>query len=129
MHMPIHCVCMCVCARVHMHMPTCACVYVHVRACVCVSIHAVCIHLTPPPPCPHQRLYLVSAHLESSRYRPNDRVSQMRCALHRLQAVSTSGQARTGWGRDLQPTLKDLLYFYYLLECNICFFYLQEFTL
>ncbi len=40
-----------------------------------------------------QVLYVVNVHLEGSPYRPNDRVSQMRSSLQRLQQAQ-EGQAK-----------------------------------
>lgn len=48
-----------------------------------------------------QMLWLANVHLEASPYRPNDRVSQLRSALQRLESHigSSEGEWRGGWQR------------------------------
>lgn len=50
-------------------------------------------HPALPPGAPPQKLYVVNVHLEGSPYRPNDRISQLKHALHRLQMRQASDGA------------------------------------
>lgn len=47
-----------------------------------------------------QLVWLANVHLEGSPYRPNDRISQLKHALHRLESHigGAAGAWTSGWG-------------------------------